>query len=127
MPGQPQDSIDTFPNRSPDRDYLIQFTCTEFTCVCPLTGQPDFATIRINYVPGETCVELKSLKFYLWSFRNKGIFHENVVNEIADHIKSQIDPRYLHVEGDFMIRGGIHTKVDVSFGTFNSKETLNPS
>jgi len=92
-----------------------------------MTGQPDFATIKISYVPDQTCVELKSLKFYLWGFRDKGIFHENVVNEIADHLLAQLKPRYLHVEGDFMIRGGIHTKVDVSFGIFKGKETLNPS
>jgi 7-cyano-7-deazaguanine reductase len=127
MPGQPQENIDTFPNRSPDRDYLIQFSCPEFTCNCPMTGQPDFATINIKYVPDQTCVELKSLKFYLWSFRNRGIFHENVVNEIADHLKAELSPRYLHVEGDFMIRGGIHTVVDVSFGTYHGKENLNPS
>ena len=113
---QPQLSIDTFDNRNPDRHYLVKFTCPEFTCVCPKTGQPDFATIRINYVPNNLCVELKSLKLYLWAFRDKGIFHEDVVNEIADHLREVLKPRSLHVEGDFMVRGGIHTVVEVNFG-----------
>ncbi len=113
---QPQKQIECFENRNPDRHYAVSFECPEFTCVCPKTGQPDFATIRIRYVPDLLCVELKSLKLYLWSFRDLGIFHEDVVNEIADQLKELLKPRALRVEGDFMVRGGIHTVVEVTFG-----------
>lgn len=91
-----------------------------------MTGQPDFATIKINYIPDELCVELKSLKLYLWSFRDRGIFHEDGVNEIGDHLRSKLkNPRYLQVIGDFMIRGGIHTQVEVSWGKPLESKTLN--
>ncbi len=123
---QPSHRIETFENRNPDRNYLIEFACPEFTCLCPMTGQPDFATIRIRYVPGRRCVELKSLKLYLWGFRNRGIFHEDGVNSIADHLRNTLEPRYLQVCGDFMIRGGIHTKVEVSWGTPPGPHSLNP-
>lgn len=126
MPSKPLNSIETFANRNTDRNYLIQFECPEFSCLCPMTGQPDFATIKINYVPGELCVELKSLKFYLWHFRETGIFHEDVVNEIGDHLKNELAPKYLQVIGDFKIRGGIHTFVEVSWGTPPGSQSLNP-
>jgi 7-cyano-7-deazaguanine reductase len=100
-----------FPNPEPRRDYEIRFDCPEFTCVCPLTGQPDFATIRIRYVPDQLCVELKSLKLYLWSFRQLGAFHEKITNSICDDLVGLLRPRFLEVEGDFMVRGGIHTVV----------------
>ena len=103
--------LDTFPNPAPERDYEIRFECPEFTCVCPKTGQPDFATIRIVYVPDRLCVELKSLKLYLWSFRDQGAFHEAVTNRILDDLVGTLSPRRMTVEGDFKVRGGIHTVV----------------
>src|ERR1700704_3149272 len=96
---EPKKSLQTSPNPTPSRDYEIRFECPEFTCVCPMTGQPDFATIRITYVPDQACVELKSLKLYLWSYRNEGTFHEAVTNKIANDLIAALDPRYLHVEG----------------------------
>jgi 7-cyano-7-deazaguanine reductase len=111
MPSAPAKSLETFANPSPKRDYEIRFECPEFTCVCPKTGQPDFATIRINYVPGELCVELKSLKLYLWSFRDEGAFHEAVTNRILDDLVAALNPRRCEVVGDFMVRGGIKTVV----------------
>jgi 7-cyano-7-deazaguanine reductase len=110
----PQKHIETFNNPAPQRDYEIRFECPEFTCLCPMTGQPDFATLRIRYVPDKLCVELKSLKLYLWSFRDEGHFHEAVTNAICDHLLDTLKPRALTVEGDFMVRGGISTKVIVS-------------
>jgi len=121
MPTQPSRQIDTFPNSNPDRDYTVSFEAPEFTCLCPMTGQPDFATIRIEYVPDLRCVELKSLKTYLWSFRNEGTFHEAVTNRILDDLVAAIDPRFICVEGDFFIRGGIHTKVRVEHRKDSSK------
>jgi 7-cyano-7-deazaguanine reductase len=106
-----QKSLATFPNPSPGRDYEIRFECPEFTCVCPMTGQPDFATIRITYVPDRSCVELKSLKLYLWSYRNEGAFHEAVTNRILDDLVETLKPRRCEVTGDFYVRGGIHTVV----------------
>ena len=114
MSTQPTKDLESFPNPSPERDYEIDFECPEFTCLCPKTGQPDFATIRISYVPDAECVELKSLKLYLWSFRDEGHFHEAVTNEILDALVAKIAPRRMTVEGDFMVRGGIHTVVRVS-------------
>ena len=110
MPSQPQTHLDTFPNPA-KRDYEIFFECPEFTCVCPMTGQPDFATIRITYVPDELCVELKSLKLYLWSYRDVGTFHEAVTNKILDDLVEAISPRKAMVVGDFWVRGGIKTIV----------------
>jgi 7-cyano-7-deazaguanine reductase len=115
MPSQPTTTLESFPNPAPQRDYEIRFDCPEFTCLCPVTGQPDFATIRIRYVPGAKCVELKSLKLYLWSFRDKGAFHEAVTNRILDDLVALLAPRKLVVEGDFMVRGGIHTVVEARF------------
>ena len=113
MPTHPSKTLETVPNPHPDRDYEVTMTAPEFTCLCPLTGQPDFATIRIRYVPDERLVELKSLKLYLWSFRNEGGFHEDVTNRILDDLVAAVRPRRLKVEGDFNIRGGIHTTVVV--------------
>ena len=110
---QPSKTLETFANPKPGRDYVIRFETDEFTCLCPKTGQPDFATIRIEYVPDALCVELKSLKLYLWSFRNEGGFHEDVTNRILDDLVAAVRPRRLRVEGDFNIRGGIHTTVIV--------------
>lgn len=111
MPSQPSKDLQTFPNPKPDRDYEIRFDCPEFTCLCPVTGQPDFATFRIRYVPDQLCVELKSLKLYLWSFRNEGHFHEAVTNRILDDFVALLAPRSMTVEGDFWVRGGITTVV----------------
>jgi 7-cyano-7-deazaguanine reductase len=113
MPSQPTTALETFPNPNPERDYEIRFECPEFTCLCPKTGQPDFATIRIRYTPDRRCVELKSLKLYLWSFRDQGHFHEAVTNRICDDLVALLAPRALSVEGDFLVRGGIHTVVVV--------------
>ena len=114
MSTAPSKELDTFPNPAPERDYEIRFECPEFTCLCPKTGQPDFATIRIHYVPDATCVELKSLKLYLWSFREEGAFHEAVTNRILDDLVGAISPRRMTVEADFYVRGGIHTVVEAS-------------
>ena len=116
MPTKPSKTLDTFPNPERRRDYTIAFTCPEFTCLCPRTGQPDFATIAIRYIPNRTCVELKSLKLYLWSFRNEGHFHEAVTNLIADELVKALRPRFLEVVGDFFVRGGIHTVVTATHG-----------
>ena len=105
----------TFQNPKPERDYEIQMQCPEFTCLCPKTGQPDFATITIKYIPDELCVELKSLKLYLWSYRDEGAFHEAVINKIFDDFFSVCKPRYLKVFGDFLVRGGINTSVTVEY------------
>ena len=116
MPTKPSRELQTFPNPKPDRPYEIAFECPEFTCVCPMTGQPDFATIRIRYVPAARCVELKSLKLYLWSFRDEGAFHEAVTNRILDDLVAALSPRRMRVEGDFYVRGGIHTVVTAQHG-----------
>jgi 7-cyano-7-deazaguanine reductase len=113
MSATPTRQLETFPNPNPERDYEIAFEAPEFTCLCPMTAQPDFATIRIRYVPDETCVELKSLKLYFWSYRDEGTFHEAVTNRIANDLIAALAPRYLYVEGDFYIRGGIKTVVKV--------------
>ena len=103
--------LETFVNPCPERDYEIEFDCPEFTCVCPRTGQPDFATIRIRYVPDRACVELKSLKLYLWSFRDVGAFHEKVTNDICGDLVRLLSPRRLEVVGEFRVRGGITTRI----------------
>ena len=107
--------LEAFANPRSERDYEISFECPEFTCLCPRTGQPDFATIRIKYRPDQACVELKSLKLYLWSFRDQGAFHETVVNRILDDLVAVVSPRRMQVEGDFMVRGGIHTVVRAEY------------
>jgi len=111
MPSKPQKNLETFPNPKPERDYEIRFECAEFTCLCPMTGQPDFATFRIYYTPDQKCVELKSLKLYLWSFRDEGHFHEAVTNRILDDLVRAVRPRQMRIAGDFNVRGGIHTVV----------------
>ena len=111
---RPQKTLDTFPNPRQGRDYTIRFDCPEFTCLCPITGQPDFATIEIEYVPDQLCVELKSLKLYLWSFRDEGAFHEAVTNRICDDLVAAIRPRRITVTGAFAVRGGITTRVTVT-------------
>ncbi len=116
MSTQPSKQLETFPNPRTDRDYVISFDCPEFTCICPKTGQPDFATIKIRYVPGDLCVELKSLKLYLWSYRDEGAFHEAVTNQITDDLVDACQPRFIEVVGDFYVRGGIHTVVTVQRG-----------
>ncbi len=109
--------LDSFPNAHPGRNYEIKFHCPEFTCVCPKTGQPDFASFRIRYVPDQKCVELKSLKLYLWSFRSVGAFHEKVTNTICDDLVALLQPRFLEIEGEFNVRGGIYTTVVCRHGT----------
>lgn len=111
MSTAPSKQLDTFPNPRPGRDFTIRMEIPEFTCLCPKTGQPDFATIELAYVPDELCVELKSLKLYIWSFRDEGAFHEDVTNRILDDIVAAIAPKFLRVTGDFNVRGGIWTKV----------------
>ena len=108
--------LESFPNPNPDRDYEIQSSCPEFTCVCPVTGQPDFATIEIAYVPDQLCVELKSLKLYLWSYRDKGAYHEAVTNQTLDDLVALVAPRAMTVPGRFNGRGGITTTVVARHG-----------
>ncbi len=107
--------IETFPNPNPERDYQIEMICPEFTCVCPRTGQPDFAEIRISYVPDAVCVELKSLKIYLWSYRDQGAFHEAVTNRILEDLLVAVAPRSMSVIGAFNVRGGITTVVTAQY------------
>ena len=116
MTGQPSKGIETFENPQPDRPYTITMECPEFTCLCPKTGQPDFATIHIRYVPDKLCIELKSFKMYLWSYRSEGAFHEAVINRILDDLAGACQPAFMEVVGDFLVRGGIHTSVRASAG-----------
>jgi len=109
--------LETFPNPHPERDYEIAINCPEFTSLCPKTGLPDFGEIRITYVPESACIELKSLKYYLIDFRNRGIFYENVTNQILDDLVAAIHPRHMRVVGDFSVRGGIKTTVTVEYGS----------
>lgn len=111
MTSQPTRSLDTFPNPRPEADYTIRMTMPEFTCLCPKTGQPDFAVLELEYVPDLACVELKSLKNYLWSFRDHGAFHEAVTNQIADTLAAATRPRYMRLSARFNVRGGIYTTV----------------
>lgn len=104
-------------NPRPDREYEVECVCPEFTCVCPMTGQPDFATFTISYVPGPKIVELKSLKLYLWSFRQEGVFHEDVTNRILDDLVASLDPRRLTVTSVWNVRGGITTTVKATYPT----------
>ncbi len=108
----PSKILETFPNQHPGRLYTVTLVCPEFTCVCPMTGQPDFATITIRYVPDQKIVESKSLKLYLWSYRNEGVFHEHVTNRILDDLVAALDPIECHVTGAFAVRGGIALTVD---------------
>jgi 7-cyano-7-deazaguanine reductase len=111
MSTTPATAVETFANPSPQRDYTIRMTCPEFTCLCPKTGQPDFATLKLEYVPDQLCVELKSLKLYLWAFRDRGCFHEAVTNEILEHLAGATRPRFMRLTAEFLVRGGIYTTV----------------
>ena len=115
MKKKPLRSLEIFQNSHPDRDYEIEMECPEFTCLCPKTGQPDFAELEIRYVPDKLCIELKSLKLYLWSFRNEGAFHEKVINDILDDLVQISSPRWMEVIGSFNVRGGIHTTVSATY------------
>ena len=115
MATEPSKDLETFANPYPDRDYTIEMECPEFTSICPVTGQPDFGTIRIRYVPDQQCIELKSLKLFLWSYRQEGAFHEAVTNTILDALVAACKPRYMTVVGDFNVRGGISTVVTAEF------------
>src|SRR5713226_1792027 len=116
MPTKPSKELETFPNPRPGRDYEIAMEIPEFTCICPRTGQPDFATIRVRYVPDQHLVELKSIKLYIWSYRNEGAFHEDVTNRILNDFVAAAGPRWIEVVGDFSVRGGIKTVVRASHG-----------
>jgi 7-cyano-7-deazaguanine reductase len=107
----PQTQVETFPNPAPGRDYVIRIRVPEFTCLCPVTGQPDFAELLLEYIPEARCVELKALKLYVWSFRERGAFHEAVTTEIADVLAGALAPRFLRLTGTFNVRGGIYTSV----------------
>ena len=111
MPSQPSETLETFANPQPERDYRIRIRVPEFTCLCPKTGQPDFAVLTLEYVPDEHCVELKSLKTYVWAFRDQGAFHEAVTNRILDDLVSALSPRYMRLTAEFNVRGGIYTTV----------------
>lgn len=113
MSTKPSKQLETFDNAIPERDYTIHIETPEFTCLCPMTGQPDFATIKIDYVPDLKCVELKSYKLYIWSFRDEGAFHEKVTNQILDDLVAATDPRFMRVTGIFNVRGGVYTNVVV--------------
>jgi 7-cyano-7-deazaguanine reductase len=115
MSDTPEELLETFPNPNPGRDFTIDIDCPEFTSICPKTGQPDFGTIRITYVPDDRCVELKSLKLYLQSYRQRGIFYEAATNVILDHLVTACAPRRMTVVGDYSTRGGITTKVTVTY------------
>ncbi len=108
---QPSEDLELFDNPNPEKDFTITISIPEFTCLCPKTGQPDFATLELAYVPDQHCVELKALKMYIWSFRDKGAFHEAVTNKIVDDLVAACQPRYLRLTSDFNVRGGIYTKV----------------
>jgi len=111
MPTQASRELETFPNPQPGRDYTIRLRLPEFTCLCPRTGQPDFATLHIDYVPDTRCVELKALKLYIWSYRNQGAFHEAVTNQILDDLAAACRPRFMRITAEFYVRGGIYTTV----------------
>ncbi|MBT5558571.1 MAG: NADPH-dependent 7-cyano-7-deazaguanine reductase QueF [Proteobacteria bacterium] len=115
MTSKASKQLENFPNPNPDRDYTIHMEIPEFTCLCPKTGQPDFATFYLDYVPNFKCVELKSLKLYMWSYRQEGAFHEAVTNTILDDLVAITQPRFMRLLGDFYIRGGITTKVTAEF------------
>ena len=111
MTTKPSKDLETFPNPQPGRDFTIRIAIPEFTCLCPKTGQPDFANIIIEYVPADLCVELKGLKLYMWSFRERGAFHEAVTNEMLDDIVNAIAPNFMRIRAEFNVRGGIYTTV----------------
>jgi len=112
---EPSKTLETFPNRHPDRDYIVTLETAEFTCVCPMTGQPDFADLRIRYIPDTSILESKSLKLYLWSYRNEGIFHEHVTNVILEDVVAALSPRWCKVTANFGVRGGISIAVEAEY------------
>jgi 7-cyano-7-deazaguanine reductase len=114
---RPTGHLDTFASPRPGRPFVVVFESEEFTCLCPLTGQPDFAKLRISYQPDQLCVESKSLKLYLWTYRDKGAFHEAVTNQVLDDLVTALQPQWVRVEGDFLVRGGIRTLVTAEHGT----------
>ena len=111
MPSAPSRELETFANPRPERDYTIRMEIPEFTCLCPKTGQPDFATLHLEYVPDQHCVELKSLKLYVWSFRDEGAFHEDVTNRILEDLVAATRPRFMRLRAEFKVRGGIYTDI----------------
>jgi 7-cyano-7-deazaguanine reductase len=111
MPSQPSQDLETFANPQPGRDYTVRIRIPEFTCLCPKTGQPDFATLHLEYVPDQRCVELKALKLYVWSYRDQGAFHEAVTNRILDDLVAATRPRFMRLTAEFNVRGGIYTTV----------------
>lgn len=111
MSSKPSKSLDTFDNPQPDRDFTIRIDTPEFTCLCPMTGQPDFASIQLEYVPHQLCLELKSLKLYFWSYRDQGAFHEAVTNQILSDLVAAISPRFMRVSANFNVRGGVYTQI----------------
>ncbi len=111
MSTQPNTDLETFPNPNTDRDYTIRIDTPEFTCLCPKTGQPDFATLTLEYVPNESCIELKSFKLYVWSYRDKGAFHEAVTNSILADLVAACEPRFMRLSAEFNVRGGVYTTV----------------
>jgi 7-cyano-7-deazaguanine reductase len=115
MSSQPTKALETFPNPAADRDFHIHMQIPEFTCLCPKTGQPDFATLYLDYIPDQTCVDLKSLKLYIWSYRNEGAFHEAVTNRILDDLVAATRPRFMRLTAKFYVRGGIFTNVVAEF------------
>jgi 7-cyano-7-deazaguanine reductase len=115
MPSQPSKALETFPNPHPDRDYTIRIRTPEFTCLCPKTGQPDFATLYLEYVPDQTCIELKSWKLYVWSYREEGGFHEDITNRILNDLTEACQPRFMRLRAKFNVRGGIYTDVVAEF------------
>jgi 7-cyano-7-deazaguanine reductase len=115
MSTQPSKELDTFANPHPDRDYTIRIRLPEFTCLCPKTGQPDFATLYLEYVPDIQCIELKSLKLYIWSFREQGAFHEDVTNSILNDLVDTCEPRFMRLRAEFNVRGGVYTDVVVEY------------
>jgi len=111
----PSKELEVFPNPKPSRDYTIHIESPEFTCLCPKTGQPDFATLKLEYIPDQFCVELKSWKIYLWSFRNEGGFHEDLTNRILDDLVAALKPRFMRLTADFNVRGGIYTTITAEY------------
>lgn len=111
MSTQPNTDLETFPNPNTERDYTIRIDTPEFTCLCPKTGQPDFATLTLEYVPNESCIELKSFKLYVWSYRDKGAFHEAVTNSILADLVTACEPRFMRLSAEFNVRGGVYTTV----------------
>jgi len=111
MSTKPSTTLETFDNPNPGRDYTIHIDTPEFTCLCPMTGQPDFASIEIEYVPDRLCLELKALKLYFWSYRDQGAFHEAVTNKILDDLVAATAPRFMRINADFNVRGGVYTRV----------------